>query len=91
MQPSNIAKRMEFGPRRRAAAGFAKADVIVLERDLRYANPYIRATSRTTPVIASMSEDGKAELWVLHAGALHRCADTFAQNFSAWDISRICA
>ena len=70
--PSNVAKRVEFG-HGDIAAGFAQADVIV-ERSFT-TKPVHQGYIEPHACIASVSEDGQADLWVTDAGPLDRaCA-----------------
>ncbi len=80
--PSNIAKRMELG-RGDAAAGFAKAD-IVLERTFD-TEPVHQGYIENHACIASMSEDGKAELWCSTQG--HFMVRAFCAKLLGMDIS----
>ncbi|MSQ60594.1 MAG: xanthine dehydrogenase family protein molybdopterin-binding subunit [Betaproteobacteria bacterium] len=63
--PSNIAKRVEFGFGD-LEAGFAKADVIV-EREFT-TKPVHQGYIEPHACLASVSEDGKAELWCTTQG-----------------------
>ena len=64
-QPSNIAKRVEFSLGD-IAAGFAKADVVV-EREFTTA-PVHQGYIEPHACLASVSEDGQAELWCTTQG-----------------------
>ena len=68
-KPSNIAKRIEIALGD-IEAGFEKADVIV-EREFKTA-PVHQGYIEPHAALASVSEDGSAELWCTHAGPLHR-------------------
>lgn len=64
-KPSNIAKRVEFGLGD-VAAGFAKADVVV-EREFD-TKPVHQGYIEPHACLASVSEDGQAELWCTTQG-----------------------
>jgi CO/xanthine dehydrogenase Mo-binding subunit len=64
-QPSNIAKRVEFG-HGDVAAGFAAADVIV-EREFS-TKPVHQGYIEPHACLASVSEDGQADLWCTTQG-----------------------
>jgi CO/xanthine dehydrogenase Mo-binding subunit len=64
-QPSNIAKRVEFSLGD-IAAGFAKADVVV-EREFN-TSPVHQGYIEPHACLASVSEDGQAELWCTTQG-----------------------
>ncbi|MFN0317781.1 MAG: xanthine dehydrogenase family protein molybdopterin-binding subunit [Burkholderiales bacterium] len=64
-KPSNIAKRVEFGFGD-LAAGFAKADVVV-EREFT-TKPVHQGYIEPHACLASVSEDGRAELWCTTQG-----------------------
>ncbi len=64
-QPSNVAKRVEFALGD-IAAGFAKADVIV-EREFN-TQPVHQGYIEPHACLASVSEDGQAELWCTTQG-----------------------
>jgi CO/xanthine dehydrogenase Mo-binding subunit len=63
--PSNVAKRVEFG-HGDIAAGFAEADVIV-ERSFT-TKPMHQGYIEPHACVASVSEDGQADLWVTTQG-----------------------
>ncbi|MBM3341108.1 MAG: xanthine dehydrogenase family protein molybdopterin-binding subunit [Betaproteobacteria bacterium] len=64
-QPSNVAKRVEFALGD-IAAGFAKADVVI-EREFNTA-PVHQGYIEPHACLASVSEDGQAELWCTTQG-----------------------
>jgi CO/xanthine dehydrogenase Mo-binding subunit len=64
-QPSNVAKRVEFALGD-VAAGFAKADVVV-EREFT-TKPVHQGYIEPHACLASVSEDGQAELWCTTQG-----------------------
>ena len=64
-RPSNVAKRVEFALGD-VAAGFAKADVVV-ERDFT-TQPVHQGYIEPHACLASVSEDGQAELWCTTQG-----------------------
>jgi CO/xanthine dehydrogenase Mo-binding subunit len=64
-KPSNIAKRVEFGLGD-VAAGFAKADIVV-EREFD-TKPVHQGYIEPHACLASVSEDGQAELWCTTQG-----------------------
>ena len=68
-KPSNVAKRIEI-KQGDVEAGFKKADIIV-EREFKTA-PVHQGYIEPHAALATVSEDGSAELWCTHAGALHR-------------------
>ena len=67
--PSNVAKRVEFALGD-IEAGFKQADVVV-ERSFT-TKPVHQGYIEPHACIASVSEDGQAELWVIDAGPLDR-------------------
>ncbi len=64
-QPSNVAKRVEFALGD-VAAGFAKADVVI-EREFT-TQPVHQGYIEPHACVASVSEDGQAELWCTTQG-----------------------
>jgi CO/xanthine dehydrogenase Mo-binding subunit len=82
--PSNVAKRVEFvlGD---AAAAFGQADVIV-ERSFT-TKPVHQGYIEPHACIASVSEDGLAELWVTTQG--HWIVRAHCARLLGWDISKV--
>lgn len=83
-KPSNVAKRVEFtlGD---AAKGFAEADVII-ERDFK-TKPVHQAYIEPHACLATVAEDGQAELWVSTQG--HWIVRAHCARLLGWDISKI--
>jgi CO/xanthine dehydrogenase Mo-binding subunit len=81
---SNVAKRVEFklGD---AAAAFAKADVVV-EREFT-TSPVHQGYIEPHACVASVSEDGTAELWTTTQG--HWVVRAHCARLLGWDISKI--
>ena len=82
--PSNVAKRVEFvlGD---AAAGFKQADVVV-ERSFT-TKPVHQGYIEPHAVIASVSEDGQADVWVTTQG--HWIVRAHCARLLGWDVSKI--
>ena len=83
-QASNIAKRVEFGLGD-VAAGFAKADVIV-EREFT-TKPVHQGYIEPHACLASVSEDGQAELWCTTQGQF--IVRNFCAKLLGMDVSRL--
>src|SRR5919205_2430115 len=83
--PSNIAKRVEIGLGD-VEAGFARADVIV-ERTFKTA-PVHQGYIEPHAALASVSEDGSAELWCCTQG--HFIVRAHCARLLGLDIARIC-
>src|SRR5262249_32099067 len=83
-QPSNIAKRVEFtlGD---AAAGFKQADLII-EREFN-TKPVHQGYIEPHACVASVSEDGQAEVWVTTQG--HWIVRAHCARLLGWDVSKI--
>src|SRR6516225_4630197 len=82
--PSNIAKRLEFvlGD---VAAGFKLADVVV-EREFT-TKPVHQGYIEPHACVASVSEDGQAEVWATTQG--HWIVRAHCARLLGWDISKI--
>jgi CO/xanthine dehydrogenase Mo-binding subunit len=83
-KPSNIAKRVEFGFGD-LAAGFAKADVVV-EREFS-TKPVHQGYIEPHACLASVSEDGQAELWCTTQGQF--IARAFCAKLLGMDVSKL--
>ena len=83
-QPSNAAKRVEFG-HGDVEAGFAAADVVI-ERTFK-TQPVHQAYIEPHACVASMSEDGQAELWCTTQG--HYVVRTHCARLLGLDTSQI--
>ncbi len=83
-EPSNVAKRVEFtiGD---VEAGFAAADVVI-ERAF-HTQPVHQAYIEPHACVASVSEDGQAELWTTTQG--HYVARAHCARLLGMDISKI--
>jgi CO/xanthine dehydrogenase Mo-binding subunit len=83
-KPSNIAKRVEFvlGD---AAAGFKQADLII-EREFN-TKPVHQGYIEPHACVASVSEDGQAEVWVTTQG--HWIVRAHCARLLGWDVSKI--
>ena len=83
-KPSNVAKRIEFAIGD-IEAGFAAADVVIERRfDTR---PVHQAYIEPHACVASVSEDGQAELWTTTQG--HYVARAHCARLLGMDISKI--
>ena len=83
-KPSNVAKRVQFG-HGDVDAGFAAAEVTIeREYDTR---PVHQGYIEPHACLASVSEDGQAELWVSTQG--HFSVRGHCARLLEWDISRI--
>jgi CO/xanthine dehydrogenase Mo-binding subunit len=82
--PSNVAKRIEFGIGD-IGAGFKGADVIV-ERSFT-TKPVHQGYIEPHACIATVSEDGQAELWVSTQG--HWIVRAHCARLLGWDIGKI--
>jgi len=82
--PSNVAKRIEFG-HGDIAAGFAQADVVV-ERSFT-TKPVHQGYIEPHACVASVSEDGQAELWVTTQG--HWIVRAHCARLLGWDVGKI--
>jgi CO/xanthine dehydrogenase Mo-binding subunit len=83
-QPSNIAKRVEFAlgdP----AAGFAQADVVI-EREF-LTRPVHQGYIEPHACVASVSEDGKAELWCTTQGQF--IVRSFCARLLGMEVSKL--
>lgn len=83
-RPSNIAKRIELGLGD-VAAGFAEADVVI-EREFD-TKPVHQGYIEPHACIATVSEDGQAELWVSTQG--HWIVRAHCARLLGWDVSKI--
>src|SRR5262245_21111412 len=83
-QPSNVAKRVEFNLGD-IAAGFAKADVIV-EREFTTA-PVHQGYIEPHACLASVSEDGQAELWCTTQGQF--IVRSFCAKLLGMDLAKL--
>ena len=83
-QPSNVAKRVEFALGD-VAAGFAKADVVI-EREFA-TKPVHQGYIEPHACLASVSEDGQAELWCSTQG--HFIVRNFCAKLLGMDVSRL--
>jgi CO/xanthine dehydrogenase Mo-binding subunit len=82
--PSNVAKRVEFG-HGDVAAGFARADVVV-ERSFT-TKPVHQGYIEPHACIASVSEDGQADVWVSTQG--HWIVRAHCARLLGWDVGKI--
>jgi CO/xanthine dehydrogenase Mo-binding subunit len=82
--PSNVAKRVEFG-HGDIEAGFAQADVIV-ERSFT-TKPVHQGYIEPHACIASVSEDGQADLWVSTQG--HWIVRAHCARLLGWDVGKV--
>ncbi len=82
--PSNVAKRVEVG-HGDIAAGFAQADVIV-ERSFT-TKPVHQGYIEPHACIASVSEDGQADLWVSTQG--HWIVRAHCARLLGWDVGKV--
>ena len=83
-KPSNVAKRVQFG-HGDLDAGFAQAEV-TLEREYD-TQPVHQGYIEPHACLASVSEDGQAELWVSTQG--HFAVRSHCARLLGWDLSRI--
>ena len=83
-QPSNIAKRVEFG-HGDVEAGFAKAEVII-EREFE-TRPVHQGYVEPHACLADVREDGQAELWCTTQG--HFVVRAHCAKLLGWEISTI--
>jgi len=83
-QPSNVAKRVEFNLGD-IAAGFAKADVVV-EREFMTA-PVHQGYIEPHACLASVSEDGQAELWCTTQGQF--IVRSFCAKLLGMDLAKL--
>ncbi len=83
-KPSNVAKRVEFAIGD-IAAGFAAAEVVV-EREFD-TSPVHQAYIEPHACVASVSEDGQAELWTTTQG--HYVARAHCARLLGMDISKL--
>ena len=83
-QPSNIAKRVEFG-HGDVEAGFAKAEVII-EREFE-TRPVHQGYVEPHACLADVREDGQAELWCTTQG--HFVVRAHCAKLLGWEISKI--
>ncbi|MSP67507.1 MAG: xanthine dehydrogenase family protein molybdopterin-binding subunit [Alphaproteobacteria bacterium] len=83
-KPSNVAKRVQFAVGD-IEAGFKKADVIV-EREY-HTQPVHQGYIEPHACIASVSEDGQADLWVTTQG--HYVVRAHCARLLGWDISKL--
>jgi CO/xanthine dehydrogenase Mo-binding subunit len=83
-KPSNVAKRVEFAIGD-IAKGFAEADVVI-EREFN-TKPVHQGYIEPHACIASVSEDGTAELWTTTQG--HWIARAHCARLLGWDITKI--
>jgi CO/xanthine dehydrogenase Mo-binding subunit len=83
-QPSNVAKRVEFNLGD-IVAGFAKADVVV-EREFTTA-PVHQSYIEPHACVASVSEDGQAELWCTTQGQF--IVRSFCAKLLGMDLAKL--
>ena len=83
-QPSNIAKRVEFG-HGDVEAGFAEADVII-EREFE-TRPVHQGYIEPHACLAHVREDGQAELWCTTQG--HFVVRAHCAKLLGWEISKL--
>ncbi len=83
-KPSNVAKRVQFG-HGDLEAGFARAEV-TLEREFD-TRPVHQGYIEPHACLASVSEDGQAELWVSTQG--HFAVRSHCSRLLGWEMSRI--
>src|SRR4029453_17910321 len=83
-QPSNVAKRVEFNLGD-IAAGFAKADVVI-EREFTTA-PVHQGYIEPHTCLASVSEDGQAELWCTTQGQF--IVRSFSATLLRMEVSKL--
>ena len=83
-QPSNVAKRVEFNLGD-IAAGFAKADVVV-EREFT-TTPVHQGYIEPHACLASVSEDGQAELWCTTQGQF--IVRSFCAKLLGMDLAKL--
>ena len=83
-QPSNIAKRVEFALGD-VEKGFAEAD-IVIEREFK-TKPVHQGYIEPHACLATVAEDGQADLWVTTQG--HWVVRAHCAKLLGWDISKI--
>jgi CO/xanthine dehydrogenase Mo-binding subunit len=83
-KPSNIAKRIEIAIGD-VAAGFAAADVVI-ERKYKTA-PVHQGYIEPHACVASVSEDGQAELWTTTQG--HWIVRANCARLLGWDVSKL--
>ncbi len=81
---SNVAKRIEFG-HGDVAAGFAQADVVV-ERSFT-TRPVHQGYIEPHACIASVSEDGQADVWVSTQG--HWIVRAHCARLLGWDVGKV--
>jgi CO/xanthine dehydrogenase Mo-binding subunit len=82
--PSNVAKRLEFG-HGDVEAGFKQADVVV-ERSFT-TKPVHQGYIEPHACVASVSEDGQADLWGTTQG--HWIVRAHCARLLGWDISKV--
>ncbi len=82
--PSNVAKRVEFG-HGDIAAGFAQADVVV-ERSFT-TKPVHQGYIEPHACVASVSEDGQADVWVTTQG--HWIVRAHCARLLGWDVGKV--
>jgi CO/xanthine dehydrogenase Mo-binding subunit len=82
--PSNVAKRVEFS-HGDVAAGFSQADLVV-ERSFT-TKPVHQGYIEPHACVASVSEDGQADLWVTTQG--HWIVRAHCARLLGWDISKV--
>jgi CO/xanthine dehydrogenase Mo-binding subunit len=83
-RPSNVAKRVEFALGD-AAAGFARADVVI-ERDF-LTQPVHQGYIEPHACVASVSEDGQAELWCTTQGQF--IVRSFCATLLGMEVSKL--
>jgi CO/xanthine dehydrogenase Mo-binding subunit len=83
-KPSNVAKRIEFG-HGDVKAGFAEADIII-EREFT-TKPVHQGYIEPHACLATVSEDGQADLWVTTQG--HWIVRAPCARLLGWDINKI--
>jgi CO/xanthine dehydrogenase Mo-binding subunit len=82
--PSNIAKRIEFGAGD-VEAGFRQADVVI-ERSFT-TKPVHQGYIEPHACVASVSEDGQADVWVTTQG--HWIVRAHCARLLGWDVGKI--
>jgi CO/xanthine dehydrogenase Mo-binding subunit len=82
--PSNIAKRIEFGAGD-VEAGFKQADVVI-ERSFT-TKPVHQGYIEPHACVASVSEDGQADVWVTTQG--HWIVRAHCARLLGWDVGKI--
>jgi CO/xanthine dehydrogenase Mo-binding subunit len=81
---SNVAKRVEFG-HGDVAAGFAQADIVV-ERSFT-TKPVHQGYIEPHACVASVSEDGQADVWVSTQG--HWIVRAHCARLLGWDVGKV--